>query len=81
MFSGDSAKTLQKFFTDNNVVALKADWTNKDPAITKVLREEFNRSSIPVNAVYPSSIDQPAILLPTFPLKQEHVIQGVEKAK
>ncbi|MGJ8656882.1 MAG: protein-disulfide reductase DsbD family protein [Akkermansiaceae bacterium] len=80
VFTGQNAKDLRKFFLENDVVALRADWTHANPDITRTLREEFNRSSIPVNVIYPASLDKPAILLPTYPLKKEHVEKGVNLA-
>ncbi|MCB0349219.1 MAG: thioredoxin family protein, partial [Bdellovibrionales bacterium] len=43
---------IQNFFTTNNIILIKADWTNNDPAITKKLAE-FNRNSVPLYVYYP----------------------------
>jgi thiol:disulfide interchange protein DsbD len=38
-------------FKQNNVLALRADWTRYDPAITQALAD-LDRTGIPVYAVY-----------------------------
>lgn len=42
---------VQKLFQDNDVLIMRADWTNQDPVITKALAE-FNRNSVPVYLFY-----------------------------
>ncbi len=42
---------VQKAFREQNVVLLKADWTNKDPAITQELAR-FNRFAVPFNVLF-----------------------------
>lgn len=58
VFSSDEVK---EYFRDQNVVTLKADWTNKDPAITNELAK-WNRSAVPFNLVYLPGQSEPAIL-------------------
>jgi len=41
-----------------DVVTLKADWTTKDPAITRALAE-YGRSAVPFNLYFPPGADQP----------------------
>ncbi len=55
-----SAEVLATF-ADRNVVALKADWTNKDARITAELAK-WNRSAIPFNLVYRADRPEPEIL-------------------
>lgn len=43
--------TVLKMFQDNDVLIMRADWTNQDPIITKALAE-FNRNSVPVYLYY-----------------------------
>ncbi|HEY7607829.1 MAG TPA: thioredoxin family protein [Alphaproteobacteria bacterium] len=43
------------------IVAMKADWTRRDPAITRALAE-LGRSGVPVYAVYPPGAGAPALL-------------------
>lgn len=58
VFSSDEVKA---FFRDQNVVTLKADWTNQDPAITAELAK-WNRSAVPFNLVYLPGQSEPTIL-------------------
>jgi thiol:disulfide interchange protein DsbD len=43
------------------IVAMKADWTRRDPAITRALAE-LGRSGVPVYAVYPPGAGAPNLL-------------------
>lgn len=45
----------------NNVVLLKADWTNRDPKITAELAR-WNRSAVPFNLIYAPGKPDPVIL-------------------
>lgn len=56
-----SSEEVLGFIRDNGVVTLKADWTNKDPAITAELAR-FGRSAVPFNLVYLPKQDQPVLL-------------------
>lgn len=58
VFQSDEVK---RFFQDNEVVALKADWTNRDPEIAAALRQ-FGRAAVPFNLVFGPSLDEPHIL-------------------
>ena len=58
VFSSD--KVIQTF-KQKNVAALKADWTNQDPTITRALAE-FNRSAVPFNLIYQPGASEPTIL-------------------
>ena len=40
-------------FQRNGIVKLKADWTNADPAITKILKQ-FGRPGVPFYVLYPA---------------------------
>lgn len=42
---------IQDFFKKNNVLLMRADWTNQDPIITKALAA-LGRNSVPVYAFY-----------------------------
>ncbi len=44
-------ESVLKMFQDNNVLIMRADWTNQDPVITKALAE-YNRNSVPVYLFY-----------------------------
>lgn len=58
VFSSDEVKET---FRDKNVLTLKADWTNKDPAITAELAK-WNRSAVPFNLVYLPDEPAPTVL-------------------
>ena len=47
-------------FADRQIVKLKADWTNGDPAITKLL-QHFGRPGVPLYVLYPGGTEQPYI--------------------
>lgn len=52
---------IQQTFRDKNVLMLKGDWTNRDPAITAEL-ERWGRSAVPFNLVYLPDAAEPEIL-------------------
>jgi thiol:disulfide interchange protein/DsbC/DsbD-like thiol-disulfide interchange protein len=52
---------IQQTFRDQNVLLLKADWTNRDPAITAELAR-WNRSAVPFNLVYLPHEPEPVVL-------------------
>ncbi|MEZ5413032.1 MAG: protein-disulfide reductase DsbD family protein [Opitutaceae bacterium] len=58
-------------FAERNILALKADWTSKDPQITSELAK-WNRSAVPFNLLYragePTPIILPEILTPSIVL-------------
>lgn len=43
--------SVLSFLKDNNVLVLKADWTNEDPEISKVL-ESYGRNGVPLYVYY-----------------------------
>jgi thiol:disulfide interchange protein len=49
------------YFADRDVVALKADWTNKDPKITAELAK-YQRSAIPFNVIWRPGQAEPVLL-------------------
>lgn len=55
-----SAEVL-KYFAEHNIVALRADWTNKDPLITAELAR-YQRSAIPFNLIWLPNRTEPVIL-------------------
>lgn len=61
-----------------NTVAMKADWTNRDPAIAEYLKG-FGRYGIPFNVVYGPSAPK-GILLPEL-LSEDKVRKAIEKAR
>lgn len=58
-------------FNERGVVAVRADWTNRNPAITEALAG-FGRSAVPFNLVYgpgsPDPIQLPEVLTPQIVL-------------
>ena len=40
-----------QYFEDNGIVALKGDWTKRDPLITREL-QRFGRNGVPTNVIY-----------------------------
>jgi thiol:disulfide interchange protein DsbD len=54
---GSSA--VKKYFREQHVAMLKADWTNSDPQITAELAK-WDRSAVPFNLVYPADSDSTA---------------------
>jgi thiol:disulfide interchange protein/DsbC/DsbD-like thiol-disulfide interchange protein len=50
---------------DHGVTLLKADWTTRDPAVTRALAA-FGRNSVPFVVIYPRARDAAPIILPTL---------------
>ena len=47
-------------FQRRGVVKMKADWTNGDPAITKLL-QQFGRPGVPLYVLYPGKSEEPIV--------------------
>jgi len=61
-----SEKVRERFNRNDDLVLMKADWTNRDPDIARAL-ESFGRSGVPLNVIYPPSgspVVLPAVLTP-----------------
>ena len=56
---------IQMELRDKGVVYMKGDWTNRDPAITRVL-EQYGRSGVPLYLLFPSDRQRQAIVLPNI---------------
>lgn len=64
-------------FESKKIALLKADWTNRDPAITKAL-ESFGRSGVPLYVLYPPDSEfTPPIILPQI-LSPEQVQRSIK---
>ncbi|HEU4883787.1 MAG TPA: thioredoxin family protein [Longimicrobium sp.] len=50
---------------DHHVTLLRADWTTRDPDVTRALAA-FGRSSVPFVVIYPRARDAAPIILPTL---------------
>lgn len=56
-----SSDDVKKALADNKVVYLKADWTNRDPAIAQTLAS-FGRSGVPLYVYYGANGAEPVVL-------------------
>jgi thiol:disulfide interchange protein/DsbC/DsbD-like thiol-disulfide interchange protein len=62
-------------FQRHSVTKIKGDWTNADPAITKILKQ-FGRPGVPMYVLYPGNNAEP-ILFPEL-LTQANVLEKLE---
>jgi len=65
-----------KYFAEKKIATLRADWTNKDPAITAELAK-YQRSAVPFNQVWFPGKPDP-VLLPEL-LTPNVVLDAVKK--
>jgi thiol:disulfide interchange protein DsbD len=72
-----SGAKVSDAFKAQNAVYMKADWTNRDPAIAKALAD-FGRVGVPLYVVYPKNGGAP-VILPQL-LTEGMVIEAIEKA-
>lgn len=56
-----SSSEVLRVFREQNIATLRADWTNRDDAITAELAR-WNRAAVPFNLIYLPDRDDPAIL-------------------
>ena len=63
---------------DRDVVLLRADWTTRDPVVTRALAA-FGRTSVPFVVVYPRARDAAPIVMPTL-LTSSIVTGALERA-
>ncbi len=52
---------LRDRFRELDVAMVKADWTNRNPEITRLL-SSFGRSGVPLYVIYPAGVDEPIVL-------------------
>ena len=71
---------MKEKFKELNIAALEADLSGHDPKIWAYLREQLNRSTLPVNLVYPADKSRPPIILPPN-LTQSIVLGAIEAAQ
>jgi thiol:disulfide interchange protein DsbD len=69
------ARAVQDAFQRHSVTKIKADWTNADPAITKILKQ-FGRPGVPMYVLYPGNNAEP-VLFPEL-LTQSYVLEKLE---
>jgi thiol:disulfide interchange protein len=51
---------VREAFQRHGIVKLKADWTNGDPVITKLL-QQFGRPGVPLYVLYPAKNEEPIV--------------------
>jgi thiol:disulfide interchange protein DsbD len=56
-----STDNIRQLFEARSVAYLVADWTRRDPAITRQL-ERFGRSGVPLYLLYSPAVEQPLVL-------------------
>lgn len=66
---------VREAFQRRGIVKIKADWTNADPAITKILKQ-FGRPGVPMYVLYPGRNAEP-ILFPEL-LSQSLILEKFE---
>jgi thiol:disulfide interchange protein DsbD len=54
------ARDVREAFQRHGIVKLKADWTNGDPVITKLL-QHFGRPGVPLYVLYPGKNEEPIV--------------------
>jgi len=54
------AQDVREAFQRHRIVKLKADWTNGDPVITKLL-QQFGRPGVPLYVLYPAKNEEPIV--------------------
>lgn len=70
------AEVIEKF-EKKNIIPLKADWTKKDPLITRALAS-FGRTSVPLYVLYPPGAKSDPIILPEV-LMPKIVLEALDK--
>ena len=63
-------------FKERGVVKIKADWTNADPAITKILKQ-FGRPGVPLYVLYPAGNSSEPFVFPEL-LTKNMVLEKLE---
>lgn len=56
-----SSEEVKEKFRDLDFVMMKADWTNRNPEITRAL-ESFGRNGVPLYVIYSEELEEPMIL-------------------
>src|SRR4051794_3421418 len=54
------ARDVREAFQRHGIVKFKADWTNGDPVITKLL-QQFGRPGVPLYVLYPARNEEPIV--------------------
>ena len=69
---------VREAFARRGIVKIKADWTNADPEITKILKQ-FGRPGVPLYVLYPAGNSIEPIVLPEL-LTKNIVLEQLEKS-
>ncbi|MCB1207323.1 MAG: thioredoxin family protein, partial [Verrucomicrobiae bacterium] len=69
---------VKNAFEAANIVLVTADWTNEDPAITRLLGE-FGRAGVPFYLLYPADTSRPPIRFGDGILTQGAIIEAIGK--
>jgi thiol:disulfide interchange protein DsbD len=69
------AGAVRDAFQRHGITKIKADWTNADPAITKILKQ-FGRPGVPMYVLYPGNHAEP-VLFPEL-LTQNLILEKLE---
>ena len=67
---------VREAFQRRGIVKIKADWTNADPAITKILKQ-FGRPGVPLYVLYPAGNSVAPVVLPEL-LTKSIVLEQLE---
>jgi thiol:disulfide interchange protein len=70
------SNAVRDAFQRRGIVKFKADWTNADPAITKILKQ-FGRPGVPMYVLYPGGRNAEPILFPEL-LTQGFILDKLE---
>ena len=70
---------VRERFEELDVALIKADWTNRDPEITRMLRA-FGRSGVPLYVIFPAGRSREPIVLPEV-ITKGIVLEGLERAR
>jgi thiol:disulfide interchange protein DsbD len=70
------SSAVREAFQRRGIVKFKADWTNADPAITKILKQ-FGRPGVPMYVLYPAGKNAEPILFPEL-LTQSIILDKLE---
>ncbi len=73
------SSAVREAFQRHGVVKLKADWTNGDPVITKLL-QQFGRPGVPLYVLYPGKSEEPIVfpelLNHTYRIRSRRALRG-----
>ena len=67
---------MRDAFQRRGIIKFKADWTNADPAITKILKQ-FGRPGVPLYVLYPAGKSAEPIVFPEL-LTKSIVLEKLE---